>query len=194
MGHYLKKELYELVKGDETIFDFIQEGSLDGIWYWDLEHPENEWMSARFWKVLGYEPNEMPHKASAWQDIINQDDLKTALDNFHKHVADPEHPYDQEVRYTHKNGSIVWVRCRGLAIRDQNGKPYRMLGAHQDITALKQSQEQLKSEKEKFRINEEKYRAIYDNAPLAFQSLDADGNIIEINAQWLNSLGYCYNY
>ncbi len=190
MEHYLKKELYELLKSDERIFDFIQEGSLDGLWYWDLEHPENEWMSARFWKVLGYDPDEMPHKASAWQDMINQDDLNTALDNFQKHMADPEHPYDQEVRYTHKNGSIVWVRCRGLALRDGNGKPYRMLGAHQDITALKQSQEQLKAEKEKLRVNEEKYRAIYDNAPLAFQSLDADGNIIEINAQWINILGY----
>jgi len=30
-NHYLKKELYDLVKSDNTIFDFIQESSLDGI-------------------------------------------------------------------------------------------------------------------------------------------------------------------
>lgn len=35
--NYLKKELYELIKNDETIFDFIQESALDGMWYWDLE-------------------------------------------------------------------------------------------------------------------------------------------------------------
>ncbi len=39
-NHYLKKELYDLVKADNTIFDFIQESSLDGIWYWNLEKPE----------------------------------------------------------------------------------------------------------------------------------------------------------
>lgn len=40
--NYLKEELYELIKTDESIFDFIQESSLDGLWYWDLEHPEEE--------------------------------------------------------------------------------------------------------------------------------------------------------
>ncbi|MBK9391988.1 MAG: PAS domain-containing protein [Bacteroidetes bacterium] len=137
---YLKKELYELIKTDESIFDFIQEGSLDGMWYWDLENPENEWMNAKFWTVLGYNPGEMPHKSSAWQSIINQDDLKTATDNFIRHCKDPDYPYDQVVRYTHKNGSILWVRCRGIAIRDKNGKPVRMLGAHHAITELKNSE------------------------------------------------------
>jgi PAS domain S-box-containing protein len=143
MGHYLKKELYELVRSDEKIFEFLQEGSMDGLWYWDLEKPENEWMNERFWTTLGYDPLEMPHLASAWQDIINQDDLKLAIDNFNKHLSDPNHPYDQEVRYTHKNGSVVWIRCRGMAIRDESGNPVRMLGVHQDISHQKHSEEKL---------------------------------------------------
>ena len=43
--YYLKTELYEIIQKDSTIFDFLQENSLDGIWYWDLENPENEWLS-----------------------------------------------------------------------------------------------------------------------------------------------------
>ena len=133
-NHYLKNELYELVKSDNTIFDFIQESSLDGIWYWDLNNPEEEWMSPKFWEVLGYDYKLMPHKPSAWQDIINPDDMKLAMELFMKHCENPEIPYDQTIRYTHKNGSIVWIRCRGLAIRDNKGKPIRMLGSHQNIT------------------------------------------------------------
>jgi len=190
MGHYLKRELYELVKSDERIFDFLQQGSMDGLWYWDLEKPENEWMNERFWETLGYDPNDMPHLASAWQNIINQDDLKLAIDNFNKHLADPNHPYDQEVRYTHKNGSVVWVRCRGMAIRDEKGNPLRMLGVHQDITALKETQQTLYQEKQKALDNYEKYKAMYENTPLAFQSLDINGNIIDINPQWLKTLQY----
>lgn len=142
-NNYLKKELYELIKTDESIFEFIQNSSLDGLWYWDLENPENEWMNAKFWTVLGYNPDEMPHKANAWQNIINQDDLKVALDNFTKHCENPDHPYAQIVRYTHKNGSTVWIRCRGLAIRDANGKPIRMLGAHHDISDIKNAENEL---------------------------------------------------
>ena len=47
-NHYLKQELYALVKTDSTIFDFVLESSIDGLWYWDLDHPEEEWMSPKF--------------------------------------------------------------------------------------------------------------------------------------------------
>ena len=158
---YLKKELYELIRTDERIFDFIQDSALDGLWYWDLEQPEHEWMNARFWTVLGYKPDEMPHKSTAWQNIINQDDLKVATENFTKHCENPNHPYDQVVRYTHKNGSTVWIRCRGLAIRDKNGNPVRMLGAHQDISDAKRTEQALIVAKEKARENEAKYITLF---------------------------------
>jgi PAS domain S-box-containing protein len=158
---YLKKELYELIRTDERIFDFIQDSSLDGLWYWDLENPENEWMNAKFWTVLGYNPDEMPHKSNAWQHIVNQDDLKLALDNFTKHCENPDHPYDQVVRYTHKDGSTVWIRCRGLAIRDSNGKPVRMLGAHQDVSDLKYNEQELLKANEKIRKSEAQLSALF---------------------------------
>jgi len=135
--HPLERELYARVADDNALFLFLQQGSLDGLWFWDLTNPEDEWMSPRFWEVFGYEPEEKPHKAAAWQDMIHPDDLKLAVSNFEKHCADPGHAYDQEVRYRHKKGHWVWVRCRGVVLRDEDGTPVRMLGAHQDITRLK---------------------------------------------------------
>ncbi|OBY28584.1 PAS domain-containing protein [Leisingera sp. JC1] len=141
--HYLKRELYDLVKSDDAIFDFLQIGSLDGIWYWDLENPEHEWMSPELWRLFGVDPQTKGHFASEWQDLIHPDDLALALENFHKHLEDPEHPYDQIVRYRHADGHMVTVRCRGLAIRDENGRPVRMLGAHNDLTELKAREAEL---------------------------------------------------
>jgi PAS domain S-box-containing protein len=142
-SHRLKDELYALVRDDPAIFEFLQNGSLDGIWYWDLEDMEAEWLSPRFKKVFGYEDHEMPNTTAWWQANIHPDDLATALDNFEKHKADPTHPYDQIVRYRHRDGHTVWVRCRGLMIRDASGRPIRMLGAHTDVTALKQAEYEL---------------------------------------------------
>jgi len=147
LDHYLKEELYELVKTDQQVCDFIQKSSLDGLWYWDLENPEHEWMNAKFWTTLGYEPADMPHRADTWQNIIFPEDLKVATDNMTKHLADPVHPYDQEVRYRHKDGSTVWVRCRGLAIRNEEGTPTRVLGAHVDITSQKEKEKELNQTK-----------------------------------------------
>lgn len=143
MGMYLKNELYELINKDISIFEFIQSGSLDGIWYWDLLNPEIEWMSPKFWETLGYDHKEKEHRASEWQDIIFQEDLALAIENFEKHCEDPAHPYDQIVRYRHKSGRTVWIRCRGLAIRDEKGKAIRMLGAHTDITDLKETEKEM---------------------------------------------------
>ncbi|UXI03387.1 sensor domain-containing diguanylate cyclase [Photobacterium sp. TY1-4] len=142
--NYLKSELYQLLNEEAGIFEFLQDGSLDGLWYWDLENPEHEWMNERFWTLLGYDPSEKKHLAAEWQDLIFPEDLEAAMENFRKHSLDPTHPYDQIVRYKHKNGSTVWVRCRGVAIRDQSGKPVRMLGSHNDLTAYKQVEEELK--------------------------------------------------
>ncbi len=133
-GTYLKDELYSLIQTDHNVFEFLEAGSLDGIWYWDILDPTKEWLSPGFWRTFGYDPAEKEHLASEWQDMIHPDDLQTALENFRLHLEDPSHPYDQVVRYEHKNGSTVWVRCRGLAIRDEAGNPIRMLGAHNDLT------------------------------------------------------------
>lgn len=140
MEHYLKKELYEAIRQSPDLFDFIQEAALDGLWYWDLEQPENEWLSPRFWQVLGYDPQEKQHLSSEWQSIINADDLAAAQVNLQNHCDDPNHPYDQVVRYRHRDGSTVWVRCRGMAIRNAQGQAIRMLGAHNDISDLKRTE------------------------------------------------------
>ncbi len=161
-GSYLKDELYELLQKDSSLFEFLQNGSLDGVWYWDLESPENEWMSPRFWQVLGYDPSEKKHLVSEWQDLIHPDDLKTAIENLQAHCRNPKHPYDQIVRYRHKNGSTVWVRCRGIAIRDVSGKAVRMLGAHNDITEIKKTQEELRAFVEELkRSNRELEQLVY---------------------------------
>ena len=141
--HYLQRELYDLQRADNKIFEFLQQGALDGVWYWNLENTEEEWMSPQFWLTMGYDPTKRAHLSTEWQDLIHPDDLELALENFRAHLNDPNHPYDQIVRYAHANGSTVWVRCRGLIIRDEDGVPRRMLGVHTDVTALKQRERDL---------------------------------------------------
>lgn len=138
--HYLKTELYNKLREDPKIFEWIEKGSLDGIWYWDLADGEQEWLSPKFKEVFGYEDGEIPNTSAWWQENIFEEDLALALENFDKHVADPGHPYDQIVRYRHKDGSTVWVRCRGLVMKDEQGNPIRMLGAHTNVTELKKAE------------------------------------------------------
>lgn len=174
--NYLKSELYSSIKNDEQIFDFIQDNCLDGLWYWDLEKPENEWMNPRFWQTLGYNPNEMPHSPSAWQNIINQEDLEVTKDNIQKHLANENHPFDQIIRYRHKEGHIVWIRCIGKAIRDQQGKPTRMLGVHNDIT--------------EFKNKEIRYKSLLEGTNVGTWEWNVQTGQTVFNERWANIVGY----
>ncbi|UTW43028.1 PAS domain-containing protein [bacterium SCSIO 12844] len=138
--HYLKKELYQLVQDDINVFEFLQNNLLDGLWYWDLERPEHEWMSRGFWELFGYDPETKEHLVNEWHDLIFKEDLEIAVENFNKHCKNEQHAYDQVVRYRHKNGKTIWVRCRGLAIRNAQGKPVRLLGVHTDLTKQKEDE------------------------------------------------------
>ncbi len=133
-------------------------------------------MSPRFWEVFGHDPEEKQHLAAEWQHMIHPDDLQTAISNFEQHCADPSYPYDQVVRYQHKNGSTVWVRCRGMAIRDEKGKPIRMLGAHIDVT---ETQSLL-----------ERYRTVMDSSSDGLHTLDMDGRLVEFSDSFIKMLGY----
>lgn len=173
-GAYLKTELYGLVGSNPAIFDFLQNGSLDGIWFWDVTSPAEEWMSPRFKEVFGYTDAEVTNSAAWWQENIHPDDLPTALAHFKKHLADPGHPYDQVVRYSHKNGSTVWVRCRGLAIRDESGKPLRMLGAHTDVTELMLARKRLEE-------SELRWRELFEHAPAGAALVGLNGRCLDVS-------------
>jgi PAS domain S-box-containing protein len=172
----LKAELYSLVRANSEIFEFLQAGSLDGIWYLDLEHPGAGWMSERYKSLFGYEDHEIPNNALWWRGNIFPEDLPATLDNFARHCADPNVPFDQILRHKHKNGSTVWVRCRGYAIRDASGSPIRVLGAHTDITAFKQT--------------EQKLRALYEgSSEMSFLADLETGIITEGNQAFRESCG-----
>ena len=42
----------------------------------------------------------------------------------------------------------------------------------------------------KIKLSEAKYRALYENAPLAYQSLTENGYLLDVNPCWLKTLGY----
>lgn len=116
----------------------------DGYWDWFLLD-DYEYMSSRFWEMLGYDSSEKTHHPSEWQKLIFEDDLAIALENFDKHVQSKgEYPFYQEVRYRHKDGSTVYVICKGKVVEwNESGEPVRMIGTHTDITKLKETESEL---------------------------------------------------
>lgn len=79
-------------------------------------------------------------------------------------------------------------------ITEQKTKEERLQNQNEQYAVLNQAykaqNEQLNQSQEELQLQREKYRAFYENAPLAYQSLDPQGYIIEVNPKWLEILGY----
>ena len=147
-SHYLENELSNLFKVDEDMWTFVQQASLDGVWYWDLERPDNLWISPEYWHCLGYDPATKKHSPEEFAKAVFDEDLPNVMSSLERHYSDPSVPYEEIVRFHHADGSIVWVRCRGKATRDESGKAIRMLGAHNDLSAIKMAESELISANE----------------------------------------------
>ena len=119
----------------DPAFERLLESLTDGFWVWDLKNPDDEYMSPRFWRTFGYDPDKMPHSPSAWKSLIHPDDEATAVAAFGPHVYQGA-PYHLLVRYRHADGHWAWTVCRGQVHYDENGAPDYMLGCHQDVTEL----------------------------------------------------------
>jgi PAS domain S-box-containing protein len=181
--HYLQKELQTLIKSEDSIFDFIQDTSLDGIWYWDLENAENIWASSKFWKSIGYNSDEVSPKREIMFNVMHPDDSGRIEQSLNRYLTDTNTGFDEIIRYVHKNDSIIWTRCRGFALRYKEDKPTRMLGIHVDIT--KEKEAELKALK-----NTLFYETILNNQTAYILKIDLQLNYTYINQAYSKDFGW----
>ena len=140
----LSKEL-EVVKSElakkEALFDSITEHTLAGYWIWDI--PKNEmFISPHLKGMLGYKDDELPNSVETINFLMHPSDLPDTYALLGRHLeSDGKVPFEIEVRYKHKDGSILWVICSGNIVqRDESGKPIEMIGCHIDNTELKKAE------------------------------------------------------
>lgn len=132
-------QLKEEVLEQKELVEGMLDSEMGGYWDWNIP-AKTEYLSPSFKSMFGYADHEMENSPDSWMKIIHPDDLDGVLAQFDAHVASRgEVPYDNEVRYFHKDGSIVWVLCRGKVVSwAEDGSPVRMIGFHIDITQYKQ--------------------------------------------------------
>lgn len=109
----------------------------DGIWEW-YSSVNFEFMSARFWEVLGYDQGEMEEAPKSWLEMLHADeDKQVAADLYNNHVKSKgEVPYCPTVKYRHRDEKVRHILCRGMVtdwVPDES-TPWRMIGTHTDIT------------------------------------------------------------
>jgi PAS domain S-box-containing protein len=177
------KRARELLRESEERYRQAMEATSDGIWDWNLVTGE-VYYSPAYFRMLGYEPGQFPHKAGTWVELIHPDDRQNVLAVNQACINNDLPAFSVEFRMRSKDGAWHWILGRGKAVRrDAAGLALQMVGTHVDITESKRKEQEL----------EELYRQhdrILDAAGEGIVGLDDKGRTTFANPAALEILGY----
>src|SRR5215207_5272811 len=176
-------ESYAALKEREERLSLVIEGNNDGIWDWDMR-TEEIYFSSHWKAMLGYQVEELTDCFETWEGLLHPEDLGQARIALQSYLNGQSQIYQLEHRLRHKDGSYRWILARGIALRDADGKPYRMAGSHTDITERKHAEETIRQSEKRFG------QAFYGSPVPIVIAAFPDGAYTAVNDAWLQLIGY----
>lgn len=137
----IREQSGELYKTKER-FELVTKATRDAIWDWDLI-TNSIWWNEGFKELFGYKEEEILPGIESWYNGIHPEDRDRIINGIHAIIDIGGKQWSDEYRFKRANGSYAIIFDRGYALHDAEGKPYRMVGAMQDITAEKENKEAL---------------------------------------------------
>src|SRR6185295_10885253 len=133
----------ELQAALETTGDQLREAqsvAKVGIWDWDVPTNTVRW-SDELYRIFGLTPHAFPGTFEGYIACVHPDDRAVVQGAVERSLKTLE-PFDFAHRCLLPDGSIRWLQCRGR-VRGIDGRPVRMTGAAQDVTAQREAAEAL---------------------------------------------------
>jgi PAS domain S-box-containing protein len=123
-----------------------------------------------------------PKSLAEAMSLVHPDDRDRVREERERAIRTGE-PFDNEYRFVNPNtGEVVWVRTSGIATRDNDGNPERLLGITQNITAEIQAEQELR------RSREELEQRVIERTDTLRQSTAMLESLLEERARLLRQL------
>jgi PAS domain S-box-containing protein/putative nucleotidyltransferase with HDIG domain len=168
---------HKALEESEKRFRLLAEHALDIIFRFKLS-PERgfEYVSPAVTSVTGYNPEEFYADPALIFKMIFPED-RPALEAIIALTVPPEQPH--LLRWTRKDGRMVWTELRSRVFYDETGQPLALEGINRDVTERMQTEERLRL-----------LSAGLDAAANSIVITRADGIILWVNPAFTTLTGY----
>ena len=133
------------LRESEERYALAARGANDGLWDWNLVAGE-VYLSERWREMVGVVDRSLSPSPEEWFSRVHLSDLPQLKVDIAAQAAGSRSHFHSEHRLRHSEGFFIWVLCRGIVVRDGEGRALRIAGSMTDITARKDLEERLRRE------------------------------------------------
>jgi PAS domain S-box-containing protein len=152
-----------------------------GIWDWDVVNNQLVWDKIMY-QIFGVAEDEFGGAYESWEAIIHPDDIAEENAKVQSALSGGS-KFDSEFRILWPDKSIRYIKGDAILIRDDTGKPLRMIGTNLDITEKKRLEKAVETERDQF-------FEMFSKAPSAIGMLKGADHVFEmVNPLYLQLIG-----
>jgi PAS domain S-box-containing protein len=122
-------------------FRIAAENTSDLIYEWEMATGRVDWFG-NIDEQLGYEAGAFARTRQAWLDRIHPSDRDRVENARQRHLQTRE-PFDEEYQIQRADGIYLYWSDRGTALWNDQGRPYKWIGATTDITLRQWAQSEI---------------------------------------------------
>ncbi|CAN5686930.1 hypothetical protein BH11BAC1_BH11BAC1_12380 [soil metagenome] len=118
-----------------------------GIWDWDVVNNNLVWDKTMY-SIFGVAEDKFSGAYEAWAATVHPDDIAKGNEDV-QNALTGDKTFDTVFRIVWPDKSIRYIKGDAIVIRDEAGKPLRMIGSNLDITKRKEAEEKIEASEAK---------------------------------------------
>lgn len=163
----------------KNILILAKQASGAGTWYWNIKNNQFIWDDEIF-RLFGLEKTEP--SLALWENVLHSHDKHHAVAAVRNSI-EQHTPYICSYRVMLPNNEIRWIDAFGSTYFDSKGNPEEIVGICVDSSKIHESEQAIKE-------NEKRFRYLFEYLPVAYQSIDESGWLIDANEKMAELLGF----
>ena len=140
-----RSQIQQELLGTIERFRLLARATNDVIRDWNLVD-DTIWWNEAYQTSFGYPPEEIQPDIASWYGRIHAEDCERIVSGIHALIDSEGQTWSDEYRFRRRDGTFASILDRGFVIRGADGRAVRMIGAMQDITARKITENALREE------------------------------------------------